>query len=397
MTGDGHGGTLLTATDIANDFPPSVSGTGIVAGDDHTALDPLAGVTVSDLDAGQTESVTLTLSSPLNGTLSNLAGGSYDASTGVYKVSGSTAAVTAALDGLVFTPTINQVAPGQVVTTQFAPVGDRRPDVLDRGGDHAERHRAERSAGDLRHPRRAASRATGTSRSTRSRPSTIADPDVGATETVTLSLGSNWYNPSGYGTLSLVDAGRHADADRRRHLQPCPPPLRPLMSAALDALQFTAVPNPSVPGYTITYVGMSVSDGIAPPVTSQVEVLTGLPIFTGTNANQSVPEGQTIRPFSTVAVTDSAGLTIQGMTITLYDFQQWLCHPDRCQRHPVRAHADQGRRRHLHRGAGFHGGGFGGAGRPGIPRQPRTPPRSPRTSCCRRSMAPPPPTTTTPR
>jgi hypothetical protein len=91
------------------------------------------------------------------------------------------------------------------------------------------------------------------------------------------------------------------------------------VSAALQALQFTGVPDPSVPGYTINYVGMSVSDGIAPAVSAQAEVLEGLPIFAGTAANQTVTDGQSINPFSTVAVTDSAGLTIQGFTIILYD------------------------------------------------------------------------------
>ena len=38
---------------------------------------------------------------------------------GVYTDTGTAAVVTAALDGLVFTPTRNQVAPGQTVTTTF--------------------------------------------------------------------------------------------------------------------------------------------------------------------------------------------------------------------------------------------------------------------------------------
>ena len=38
---------------------------------------------------------------------------------GVYTDTGTAAVVTAALDALVFTPTINQVAPGQTVTTTF--------------------------------------------------------------------------------------------------------------------------------------------------------------------------------------------------------------------------------------------------------------------------------------
>jgi hypothetical protein len=51
--------------------------------------------------------------------LSNLGSRNYNASTGVYNVTGSAAAVTAALNGLIYTPTANLVAPGMTVTTGF--------------------------------------------------------------------------------------------------------------------------------------------------------------------------------------------------------------------------------------------------------------------------------------
>jgi hypothetical protein len=101
-------------------IPPTISGS--VAGQtvsDEATITPFSNVTIADSNAGQTDTVTVTLSAAANGTLSNLGGFILTSTPGVYSYANTAAAVTTALDGLVFDPTLFQAAPGQSVTTTF--------------------------------------------------------------------------------------------------------------------------------------------------------------------------------------------------------------------------------------------------------------------------------------
>ncbi len=113
------GSTIAVAAGAA--VSPSI--TGAVAGQsitDAATVSPFSNIALTDPNIGQTETLTVALTATANGALSNVGGGSYNATTGVYTDIGAMASVMADLDGLVFTPTAHQVAPGQVVTTGFS-------------------------------------------------------------------------------------------------------------------------------------------------------------------------------------------------------------------------------------------------------------------------------------
>jgi beta-glucanase (GH16 family) len=90
-----------------------------VATTDAASVNPFAGVVLTDANAGQTETITVTSSDAANGTLfdPNAASDGSTLVNGVWVVSGSCAVVAGVLDGLVFRPTAHQVAPDAAVAT----------------------------------------------------------------------------------------------------------------------------------------------------------------------------------------------------------------------------------------------------------------------------------------
>jgi aryl-phospho-beta-D-glucosidase BglC (GH1 family) len=88
---------------------------------------PFSGVVITGANAAQLTAATVTLGAPLNGTLSdpNAATDGSIIVNGVWAMSGSSAAVASALDGLIFTPNANEIAAGSAaVTTVTATVKD---------------------------------------------------------------------------------------------------------------------------------------------------------------------------------------------------------------------------------------------------------------------------------
>jgi len=101
-------------------LPISIAPTAIeIATTDAATVAPFAGIAITDANAGQAETAAVTLSAAANGTLfdPNAATDGSTMAGGVWTVSGSPAAVDAAMSDLTFTTAANEVAPNAAVAT----------------------------------------------------------------------------------------------------------------------------------------------------------------------------------------------------------------------------------------------------------------------------------------
>ncbi|MDO8263426.1 MAG: hypothetical protein Q7T21_09375, partial [Gallionella sp.] len=110
--------TTVVSTSV-NDAPTLGGATALTSINNTATATPFSAVTITDADAAQTQTLSVTLDTAAKGVLSNLGGGTYNALTGVYTFSGTAAAATTAVQGLVFTPAANRVTPGSTETTTF--------------------------------------------------------------------------------------------------------------------------------------------------------------------------------------------------------------------------------------------------------------------------------------
>ncbi|HEX4368574.1 MAG TPA: Hint domain-containing protein [Rhodopila sp.] len=307
--------TSVVATAVNDD--PVITGT--IAGQtttDEATLSPFSGVGISDADVGQTETVTVTLSNTANGTLSNLDGGSYDSGTGVYSITGSDAAVTTALDGLVFTPTTHQVPPGGSVTTTFTIAATDTA-----GGTASDNTTTVTTTAVNDDPvitGAVAGQAT-TDETTLSPFSGVAisDNDVGQTETVTVTL-SNAAN----GALSNLDGGVYDSGTGVYSVTGTDA----AVTTAVDGLIFTPTAHQVPPGgsvaTTFTIATTDTAGGTASDNTTMVTATADNdpPVITGTVAGQRMSNNATIQPFSAVTISDPDADASETVTITLtYD------------------------------------------------------------------------------
>ena len=105
----------FTTNNVPFNSTPTI--TGAVAGQavtDKATVQPFTGVTISDVDAGDTQTVTVTLDVNAKGSFTTLNGFS---GTGPYTFTGSAATATTAIRGMVFTPAANRVTPASTETT----------------------------------------------------------------------------------------------------------------------------------------------------------------------------------------------------------------------------------------------------------------------------------------
>ncbi|MCW2241407.1 FG-GAP-like repeat-containing protein [Azospirillum canadense] len=105
---------------LMNVLPPRITGTAASqAVGDNATISPFSGVTIASAGgAAQVETVTVQLDAAAKGSFTVL-NGFTDAGGGRYTFTGTAAAATAAIRGLVFTPAANRVAAGTTETTTF--------------------------------------------------------------------------------------------------------------------------------------------------------------------------------------------------------------------------------------------------------------------------------------
>ena len=293
---------------------PTINGTeaGQAISDQQT-IAPFTGVAIADTNIAQTETLTVTLSAAANGTLTNLGGGAYNTATGVYTVTGAASAVTAALVGLVFIPTLHQVSVGQAVTTGFI-IGD-----IDAASQSATDSTTTVVATAIAVPPTISG--TGPSQTITDQTTispfaqlVIADANIDQTETVTVTLSA-----AANGTLTNLGGGTYNAAAGVYTVTGT----ASQVTATLNVLVFIPTQQQVRPGLAVT-TGFAIDDTdtasqtAADSTTAVVVVAVAVvPTINGTEAGQQISDQETISPFASVVIADANLGQTDTVTVTL--------------------------------------------------------------------------------
>jgi plastocyanin len=208
MTTDSNTSVNVTAASVAStiDVPNPVQ-----AVSDESSVAAFRDVTINDPDPNPTETVTLTLTgangvtpTDANGTLSGA--GLQQTGAGTYTLTGLASSVMANLEGLIFTPTAHQVAPGSTVTTNISIIDENSAGLTTPAGTLSVVTTAANDA-----PTITAGVVGQTTQGGSSTPLfanvTIGDVDAGAQDSLAITVASSGTATDANGTLSLATGG----------------------------------------------------------------------------------------------------------------------------------------------------------------------------------------------
>ena len=305
--GFGYGPWQSFAISSALASPPAITVPATAAGQttsSEQAIKPFLGLTVSDANGGGAiDTLTITLS----GAGGTLTGSGLSVWKGVYTLSGTAAALTANLDALVFTP--NKGAPNSQTATTFTltdmssgyatAVANNTTSVI-----NVDPAVAPTIAGTK------AAQATTSERQVRPFASTtIADPNLGGTDTLTISLGGAGGTLSGNGLTGVNGVYTLTGTAAA-------------ITANLEALVFTPNKGASNTQSTTTFALRDVSSVFPSPATDAATSVIDTdpavaPTVAGGRAGQMTTSENTVTPFTGVTVTDLNVNATDVLTITL--------------------------------------------------------------------------------
>ncbi len=313
---------------VAVNDPPVISPLPAVQGTDTAPVAPFATAHVSDPDAGASEAVTVVLTgangapTDANGTLAGT--GLTRTGVGTYALSGSPATVSSELQGLAFTPTPGQVAPGQSVVTTLT-VSDSNNGGAPVTGSTTMTVTAQNTAPVITYPQPPAANGThpvATTDEATAMPFagvSVTDPAGGASDTLTVSLlGANGTPTDADGTLSGGGFVETAAGSGVYTLSAA----ASSVSADLQALVFTPTAHQVAPGSSVaTTLALAVGNTHGQTTTDATTVVTATavndaPTITGTAPIAATDTGAN-RPFAGITITDPDAGASEAVTLTL--------------------------------------------------------------------------------